>query len=96
MYVEEQRSCCSLHRLNLYFGLWTHRRIGLLERIEVQNGSKDLTGNGLATSKERAKAIEGRVDQDSITANIASGTMFYDYTMGYIPNALLKDIKQAV
>lgn len=57
VYIEKQRSCRSLHGFDLYFGLWTHGRIGLLERIEIEDCSKNLVGNRRASPKKSTEAV---------------------------------------
>lgn len=39
--------------------------------VEVQDCGNDLVGNGLASSEEGAKAIDGCVDENGITGDIA-------------------------
>ena len=71
--IHKQRPCRTFHRLDLDPGFGSHGGVGLFHWVEVQNCGDDLVGNGLASSKERAKAVDGSVDKNSITGDIASG-----------------------
>ena len=73
IYVHEECSERSLHRLHKYLLLDGHRAVGSFHGVEVEQGRDDLIRNGLAGTNENGKAIQGSIYENSIARFTALG-----------------------
>jgi hypothetical protein len=96
-YIDQQRSCRPLHRLNIH--PYSGRYIGseLAYRVEVENSFNDLVRRGGTGTDQDGESIQRRVDEQSVT-ELELVFFFRATQMGhrdekYEPGVLVKDIE---
>lgn len=67
--MDEQHPCRLLHALEKHTGLWSHRRVGKLEWIEVHYGVENTIGGGWPAANENRQTIQSSIYYEGIAAS---------------------------
>lgn len=70
--IYQQRPGCTFHRLHVHAECWGHRRVYLLERIEIEDRIYYFVRNRLSTSYQDREAVQCSINKDGVTESVST------------------------